>query len=138
VPLTISNALAGLPLSVYGDGSQIRDWLFVDDHARALALVFEKGVPGETYNIGGHNEKRNIDVVKAICNQLSLVRPSSNFEDLIEFVGDRPGHDRRYAIDASKIYNELGWKPLETFESGLEKTIQWYLRNRAWINSISR
>ena len=141
VPLMILNALEGKPLPVYGDGSQIRDWLFVEDHARALLTVLMEGIPGETYNIGGHNEVKNIDVVRNICRILDekegLEKPGNvnQFEDLIEFVADRPGHDVRYAIDATKISNELGWQPKETFESGLAKTVDWYLNNQEWCNN---
>ncbi len=141
IPLTILNALAGKPLPVYGNGEQIRDWLYVEDHARALLTIVKKGIPGETYNIGGHNEIKNIDVVKSICKILDRkvsTKPENinRFEDLISFVEDRPGHDVRYAIDASKIKNELGWEPGETFESGLEKTIDWYLENEEWCESV--
>jgi len=135
------NALAGKPLPVYGDGSQIRDWLFVDDHARALMEVVVKGELGETYNIGGHNEKKNIDVVHTICSILDEVRPEkpngiSKYSDLITFVKDRPGHDVRYAIDATKIKNDLGWTPEETFETGIRKTVLWYLDNMEWVEHI--
>ncbi|MBR9910098.1 MAG: dTDP-glucose 4,6-dehydratase [Gammaproteobacteria bacterium] len=141
IPLVILNALAGKPLPVYGDGSQIRDWLYVEDHARALVRVITAGEVGETYNIGGHNERRNIDVVRTICATLEELAPGkpagiSRYEDLITFVSDRPGHDVRYAIDASKIDRELGWKPAETFESGIRKTVQWYLDNRQWWQRI--
>jgi len=135
VPLVILNALEEKPLPVYGRGEQIRDWLHVEDHARALVKVVTEGKPGETYNIGGHNEKQNIEVVKTICSVLDELRPrsgGSRYDDLITFVADRPGHDMRYAIDAGKIDRELGWKPAETFESGLKKTVQWYLDNRWW------
>tara|TARA_R110002126_G_scaffold243700_1_gene387089 strand:+ start:2499 stop:3572 length:1074 start_codon:yes stop_codon:yes gene_type:complete len=141
IPLTILNALAGKPLPIYGDGKQIRDWLFVEDHARALVLVATTGDIGETYNIGGHNEKQNIEVVKTICKHLEVLAPNkpegvSNYEDLITYVTDRPGHDVRYAIDASKIEKELGWTPNETFDTGLKKTVQWYLDNPTWWQSI--
>ena len=147
IPLMILNALEGKPLPVYGDGQQIRDWLYVEDHARALYLVATKGIIGETYNIGGHNEMANIDVVRTICNLLEELVPldtghshaSGNlkaYEDLITFVEDRPGHDLRYAIDASKIEQELGWKPRETFKSGIRKTIEWYLGNRHWCERV--
>lgn len=126
IPLTILNALRGRPLPVYGDGSQIRDWLFVDDHARALLLVLKEGVIGETYNIGGHNERRNLEVVRSICKILEDFGVE-NSADLIHFVTERPGHDQRYAIDSTKIQKELGWKPKETFETGLRKTISWYV-----------
>jgi dTDP-glucose 4,6-dehydratase len=141
IPLMILNALEGKPLPVYGDGQQIRDWLFVEDHARALYLVLKEGKVGETYNIGGHNEMSNLQVVENICTLLEELvpqRPSGveSYQDLITFVTDRPGHDVRYAIDASKIFNELGWKPLETFESGLKKTVTWYLENQHWWQSV--
>ncbi len=141
IPLTIINALAGKPLPVYGSGNQIRDWLFVEDHAKALYLAATQGVAGETWNIGGHNERRNIDVVRTICALLDELTPGKpkgveRYEDLITFVADRPGHDLRYAIDASKIERELGWKPQETFESGIRKTVEWYLANREWWESI--
>ena len=141
IPLVILNALEGKPLPVYGDGLQIRDWLFVDDHARALLTVLEKGQIGETYNIGGHNEKTNITVVKTICALLEELQPNkpngiSHYEDLITYVTDRPGHDLRYAIDASKIERELGWTPQETFETGMRKTVQWYLNNLDWCQHI--
>ena len=124
-------------MPVYGKGTQVRDWLFVEDHARALVRVVTEGAVGETYNIGGHNEKQNIEVVRAICGLLDELRPSTHdgikkYEELITFVKDRPGHDVRYAIDASKIQRELGWVPQETFESGLRKTVQWYLDNESW------
>ena len=141
IPLVILNALEGKPLPVYGDGKQIRDWLFVDDHARALLTVVEKGKIGETYNIGGHNEKENIAVVRTICNILEELHPEKpsglvNYQDLIKFVKDRPGHDLRYAIDAGKIANELGWTPKETFETGLKKTVEWYLDNLDWCRHV--
>ena len=141
VPHIILNALAGKALPIYGDGSQIRDWLYVEDHARALYKVVTKGVVGETYNIGGHNEKRNIDVVKTICSlmdELVSKKPEGiqQFSDLITYVKDRPGHDRRYAIDAGKIQRELGWQPQETFESGIRKTVQWYLTNESWWSRV--
>lgn len=135
IPLMILNALEGRPLPVYGDGQNIRDWLYVNDHARALALVFEKGKPGEKYNVGGHNEVKNIEVVKTICRLVDEMRPAadgSSRENLITYVTDRPGHDRRYAIDAGKIERELGWRPQETFESGLRNTVKWYLDNEQW------
>ncbi|MGI1677479.1 MAG: dTDP-glucose 4,6-dehydratase [Cellvibrionaceae bacterium] len=135
IPLMILNAIHGKPLPIYGQGEQIRDWLYVDDHARALQLVLEKGEVGETYNIGGHNEKKNIDVVTMICEFLPALlkndkRKAEDYKQLITHVKDRAGHDLRYAIDASKIEKELGWKPLETFETGIKKTIQWYLKDR--------
>lgn len=142
IPLVIFNALEGKPLPVYGKGDQVRDWLYVDDHARALVTVITKGRTGETYNIGGHNEKRNIDVVHQICAILDRLRPrdadmyAASYTDLITFVEDRPGHDIRYAIDASKIQRDLGWQPRETFESGLEKTVRWYLNNPDWVANI--
>ncbi|MGN6866672.1 dTDP-glucose 4,6-dehydratase [Neisseria sp. P0020.S003] len=141
IPLIILNALDGKPLPVYGDGMQIRDWLFVEDHARALYQVVTEGVVGETYNIGGHNEKANIEVVKTICTLLEELVPEkpagvARYEDLITFVQDRPGHDVRYAIDAAKIGRELGWKPQETFESGIRKTVQWYLDNKTWWQNV--
>ncbi len=141
IPLVTLNALAGKPLPIYGKGDQIRDWLYVSDHADALRLVLEKGVPGETYNIGGHNEKQNIEVVKTICSVLDELAPEhpngiSKYEELITYVSDRPGHDLRYAIDASKIKRELGWTPDETFESGIRKTIQWYLENQTWCGHV--
>jgi dTDP-glucose 4,6-dehydratase len=130
IPLMIANALNDKPLPVYGDGLNVRDWLYVEDHCRAIDVVLHNGKLGEVYNIGGHNEKRNIDIVKLILQKLG--KP----ESLITFVKDRPGHDRRYAIDASKIERELGWKPQETFETGIEKTIQWYLEHRQWWERI--
>ncbi len=143
IPHMILNALHGKPLPVYGDGNQIRDWLYVDDHARALIKVFKEGQDGETYNIGGHNEKKNLEVVHTICELLEELAPSGDndhieatYKDLITFVKDRPGHDVRYAIDASKIEKELGWTPEETFETGLRKTVEWYLANKPWWESI--
>jgi dTDP-glucose 4,6-dehydratase len=141
IPHMILNALAGQPLPVYGDGQQIRDWLYVEDHAHALWRVLTQGVPGETYNIGGHNEQRNIDVVRGICHLLqdmvpASAQPAKPYESLIEFVKDRPGHDTRYAIDASKIERELGWRPQETFDSGLARTVRWYLDNREWWQRV--
>ncbi|HHL1973692.1 TPA: dTDP-glucose 4,6-dehydratase, partial [Klebsiella pneumoniae] len=141
IPLTILNALAGKPLPVYGNGEQIRDWLYVEDHARALYKVATEGRSGETYNIGGHNERKNIDVVRTICAILDNVveqKPGniSHFADLITFVKDRPGHDLRYAIDAAKIQRDLGWVPEETFESGIEKTVRWYLNNPTWWQRV--
>jgi len=137
VPLIILNAQEGKPLPIYGRGNQIRDWLYVEDHARALVLVATKGKVGETYNIGGHNEKKNIEVVKTICKILDeLVPLSTKYSALITHVTDRPGHDMRYAIDASKIKQELGWVPLETFESGIKKTVQWYLLNQQWCRRV--
>ncbi|MGO3406069.1 dTDP-glucose 4,6-dehydratase [Marinomonas sp.] len=141
IPHVILNALSGKALPVYGDGSQIRDWLYVEDHARALVKVAVEGRVGETYNIGGHNEKRNIDVVQTVCALLEELVPEkpngvAAFQDLITYVNDRPGHDVRYAIDASKIANELGWQPEETFETGMRKTVQWYLDNQDWWQRV--
>ncbi|HRM16129.1 MAG TPA: dTDP-glucose 4,6-dehydratase [Acinetobacter parvus] len=139
IPLVILNALDGKPLPIYGKGDQIRDWLFVEDHARALYKVVTEGVVGETYNVGGHNEKQNIEVVKTICKILDELKPQANgqtYESLITFVKDRPGHDLRYAIDATKIQNELGWTPTETFETGIRKTVEWYLNNQEWVAHI--
>ena len=143
IPLVILNALEGKPLPIYGKGDQIRDWLYVEDHARALVKVVTEGKVGETYNIGGHNEKQNIDVVKTICTILDELVPLdlnssqiSHYHDLIAFVKDRPGHDMRYAIDASKIEKELNWTPIETFETGLRKTVEWYLNNKQWWTRI--
>ncbi|MGY0204125.1 dTDP-glucose 4,6-dehydratase [Acinetobacter soli] len=141
IPLVILNALAGKPLPVYGNGAQIRDWLYVEDHARALYKVVTEAEVGETYNIGGHNEQQNIDVVKAICNLLEELAPNkpegiANYHNLITYVKDRPGHDLRYAIDASKIKKDLGWVPVETFESGLRKTVEWYLANQEWVKHV--
>jgi dTDP-glucose 4,6-dehydratase len=137
IPLMILNAMEGSPLPVYGKGEQIRDWLYVEDHARALYKVVTEGTPGETYNIGGHNEKQNIDVVHTICDILQELRPQQNrYRDLIINVKDRPGHDMRYAIDASKIQKELGWTPAETFETGIRKTVQWYLKNLDWCQRV--
>ncbi|MFK8258917.1 dTDP-glucose 4,6-dehydratase [Erwinia sp. AnSW2-5] len=141
IPLMIINALAGKPLPVYGDGGQIRDWLYVDDHARALYQVVTRGQAGETYNIGGHNERRNIDVVETLCALLEELAPQKpagikQYRDLITWVTDRPGHDRRYAIDAGKIERELGWRPEETFESGMRKTVSWFIDNQGWWQSI--
>jgi dTDP-glucose 4,6-dehydratase len=140
IPHMILNALAGKPLPVYGDGRQVRDWLYVDDHASALYTVLTGGQPGETYNIGGHNEQRNLDVVRRICaildRQAPEQAPDGGYGELIEFVPDRPGHDLRYAIDAGKIERELGWRPAETFETGIEKTVRWYLDNRRWWQRV--
>lgn len=141
IPLVILNALAGKPLPVYGKGNQIRDWLYVEDHARALYQVVTRGSVGETYNIGGHNEKQNIEVVESICDLLEELAPQkpagvSQYRDLISYVTDRPGHDLRYAIDASKIESALGWKPQENFESGLRKTVLWYLQHADWSQAI--
>ncbi|MCX5469837.1 dTDP-glucose 4,6-dehydratase [Acinetobacter nematophilus] len=139
IPLVILNALDGKSLPIYGKGDQIRDWLFVEDHARALYKVVTEGVVGETYNIGGHNEKQNIEVVKTICKILDELKPQANsqpYETLITFVKDRPGHDLRYAIDASKIKNDLGWVPEESFETGIRKTVEWYLSNQDWVENV--
>jgi len=138
IPLVILNAVNGKPLPIYGKGDNIRDWLYVDDHARALRLVLEKGTAGETYNIGGWNEKTNLEVVHSICAILDELRPrGAPHSQLITYVTDRPGHDMRYAIDASKIAKDLGWKPLETFDSGLRKTVQWYLSNSDWVQGVT-
>ena len=138
IPLMILNAVNGKPLPVYGNGDNIRDWLYVDDHARALRLVLEKGKPGETYNIGGFNEKTNLEVVRTICEILDELRPqNAPYARLITFVKDRPGHDHRYAIDAGKIARELGWRPSETFETGLRKTVLWYLENAEWVEGVT-
>lgn len=137
IPLVILNALEGKSLPVYGKGNQIRDWLYVEDHARALVLVAIQGKVGETYNIGGHNEKQNIEVVDMICSILDEIKPKdTKYAEQITFVADRPGHDMRYAIDASKIEKELGWTPQETFESGIRKTVQWYLNNLGWCKHV--
>lgn len=139
IPLVLLNALRGKSLPIYGKGDNIRDWLFVDDHARALWRVFQNGKPGETYNIGGHNEKTNLEVVDALCALLDELRPRADgtrYGDLKTFVADRPGHDRRYAIDASKIERDLGWRPMESFESGLRRTVAWYLDNESWIEHV--
>lgn len=142
IPHMILNALQGKPLPVYGNGGQIRDWLYVEDHARALVEVASRGRTGETYNIGGHNEKRNLEVVQTLCALLDELvageRPAglNSYSELITFVTDRPGHDHRYAIDASKIQRELGWEPRETFESGIRKTVEWYLNNRSWWQRV--
>lgn len=139
IPLIIHNALAGEDLPVYGDGRNVRDWLYVEDHCRALYTVLEKGTPGETYNIGGHCERQNIQIVKTICSILDKLHPQKNgskYAEQITFVKDRPGHDKRYAIDASKIKNELGWYPVETFDSGIYKTVMWYLENQEWVENI--
>ena len=141
IPLMILNALQAKPLPVYGNGQQIRDWLFVEDHARALYTVVTQGVVGETYNIGGHNEKANLDVVYAICDLLEELAPNkpegvTQYKDLIKYVKDRPGHDVRYAIDATKIKDELNWVPEESFETGLRKTVEWYLNNKEWVEHV--
>lgn len=137
IPLIIINALAGKSLPVYGEGDQIRDWLYVEDHAKALYKVVTKGTIGETYNIGGHNEKKNLEVVQTICQILDEIKPKGHsYAEQITFVADRPGHDRRYAIDANKIASELNWYPEETFESGLRKTVEWYLANSDWWQRV--
>lgn len=137
IPLIIHNALAGKPLPVYGDGRQVRDWLYVEDHCEGILTAMEKGKPGEVYNIGGNNEKMNIDVVRHICALLDEFSPKgAPHEKLITYVTDRPGHDRRYAIDAGKIMRELGWAPRETFETGIRKTVRWYLDNQEWVARV--
>lgn len=139
IPLMIVKALAGADLPVYGKGDQVRDWLYVEDHVTALQAVFERGAPGRTYNVGGNNEKQNIEVVKAVCSILDRMRPRADgqsYATQITYVADRPGHDKRYAIDASRIRTELGWEPAETFETGIEKTIAWYLHNQDWWQTI--
>jgi dTDP-glucose 4,6-dehydratase len=139
IPLMIVNALAGKPLPVYGDGMQVRDWLYVKDHCSAIRRVLEAGRPGETYNVGGWNEKPNIEIVKTVCTLLDGLRPRADgqsYSTQVTYVKDRPGHDRRYAIDATKIHRELGWKPAETFESGIRKTVQWYLDNADWVAHV--
>jgi dTDP-glucose 4,6-dehydratase len=139
IPLMIYNALRGERLPVYGDGRQVRDWLYVKDHCRAVVQVLKRGRPGEVYNVGAHNERTNLEVVKSVCTLLDELAPHSPYkphESLITFVEDRPGHDRRYAIDATKIERELGWAPVESFQSGMEKTVRWYLENRAWCEGV--
>ena len=140
IPLVILNALAGKPLPIYGDGQQVRDWLYVKDHCAALRRVLDSGIIGETYNIGGWNEKPNLEVVQTVCGILDEIRPrkdGGSYEEFIAFVKDRPGHDRRYAIDAGKLERELGWKPQETFESGIRKTVSWYLDNQPWVDHVT-
>ena len=140
IPLVIHNALAGKPLPIYGDGQQIRDWLYVKDHCSAIRRVLEAGKLGETYNVGGWNEKPNLDVVHTLCTILDELSPRADgkpYKEQITYVTDRPGHDRRYAIDATKIERELGWKPAETFETGIRKTVQWYLVNQAWVANVT-
>jgi len=139
IPLVIGNALSGKPLPVYGDGQNIRDWLYVGDHCAAIREVLARGRPGETYNVGGWNEKTNLDVVHAVCDLLDRLKAkaSGSYRDQISFVADRPGHDRRYAIDACKLERELGWKPAETFETGIDKTVRWYLDNPAWVDEVA-
>ena len=139
IPLMIVKALTGASLPIYGNGDQVRDWLYVEDHVRALHAVFERGVPGRTYNVGGNNEKQNLEVVKTVCAILDRLRPRSDgrsYATQISYVTDRPGHDKRYAIDASRIRDELGWEPAETFETGIEKTVAWYLDNQGWWEAI--
>ncbi|MBU2510555.1 dTDP-glucose 4,6-dehydratase [bacterium] len=138
IPVIIFSALEGNPIPVYGDGSNIRDWLYVKDHCKAIHRVIQKGRPGETYNIGGNNEKTNLEVVTTICELLDEIRPKAegSYKSQITYVTDRPGHDKRYAIDSGKIQQELGWKPEESFESGIRKTVQWYLDNTKWVNNI--
>ena len=141
VPLIIQKALAGEALPIYGKGDNIRDWLYVEDHVKALWKIVTEGVPGEVYNVGGHNEKTNIEVVETMCSILDELRPRANgkaYREQITFVADRPGHDRRYAIDASKIDQELGWTPDETFETGFRRTIEWYLDNADWVAKVSK
>ncbi|HEX2530955.1 MAG TPA: dTDP-glucose 4,6-dehydratase [Burkholderiaceae bacterium] len=140
IPLVIQNALAGKPLPIYGDGRQIRDWLYVKDHCSAIRRVLEAGRPGETYNVGGQNEKTNLEVVHTLCAILDELQPRADgksYQEQITFVKDRPGHDRRYAIDATRIERELGWKPAETFESGIRKTVRWYLDNQEWAANVT-
>lgn len=140
IPLMILNVLEGKPLPVYGDGQNVRDWLYVEDHAQALQTVLQQGTPGEVYNIGGNCERTNLEVVQAICQTIDRLNPGlphAPCENLIRFVQDRPGHDRRYAIDAGKIQRELGWQPAEDFESGLERTVRWYLQNAAWVERVT-
>jgi dTDP-glucose 4,6-dehydratase len=138
-PLMIANALAGKPLPVYGDGKNVRDWLYVGDHCAAIRQVLARGTPGDTYNVGGWNEKKNLDVVYTLCDLLDAARPKTtgSYRDQITYVTDRPGHDRRYAIDARKLERELGWRPAETFETGLAKTVQWYLDNQEWVAEVA-
>jgi dTDP-glucose 4,6-dehydratase len=138
IPLMIHNAIAGKPLPVYGDGQNVRDWLYVEDHCRAIQRVLERGIPGQTYNIGGRSEMKNIDVVTMICSILDELRPSAcHYREQITFVKDRPGHDRRYAIESRKIEHELGWQPLETFSTGIRKTVQWYLDHQDWVTEVT-
>lgn len=140
IPIVILKALQNQPIPVYGDGKNIRDWLYVNDHVRALLTVWQKGTAGETYNIGGNNEKENIEIVNTICRYLDDIQPredGKSYKNQITFVKDRPGHDQRYAIDATKIKEQLGWKPTETFETGIKKTIHWYLRNINWCEAVT-
>jgi len=138
IPLTLLNALEGKPISVYGDGQNIRDWLYVFDHARALLAISQRGLPGETFNVGGDNERTNLDVVQAICDRVSAATDGKDKKSLIRFVTDRPGHDQRYAIDSSKIRSDLGWAPKESFETGLDRTIEWYLQNENWWRALRK
>jgi len=139
IPVTILRALAGEPIPVYGDGKNIRDWLYVEDHCRGLEAVLNGGTPGEVYNIGGGNEWQNIDIVKLICDKLDELQPGAScYREQISFVADRPGHDRRYAIDATKIHRELGWAPAHDFRSGIDKTVRWYLENRDWCEQVCK
>jgi len=140
IPLCIHNALAGQPLPIYGDGLQVRDWLYVEDHVRAIAVVLERGRIGETYNIGGASERTNLDTVRTVCRTLDALRPradGTSYESLISFVRDRPGHDRRYAIDAGRVARELGWRPVESFDSGIGRTVRWYLDNQTWVREVT-
>jgi dTDP-glucose 4,6-dehydratase len=139
IPLTILNALQGKAIPVYGDGGNVRDWLYVEDHCEALSLILHRGKPGETYNVGGSSEKKNLDVVNTICEVLDEIVPDSRFtprKSLVKFVTDRPGHDRRYAIDAGKLKSELGWLPRKSFRDGIRKTVEWYLAHREWLDSV--
>ncbi|CAE6844969.1 dTDP-glucose 4,6-dehydratase [Paraburkholderia domus] len=139
IPLMITNALAGKSLPIYGDGQNVRDWLYVTDHCSAIRQVLERGTPGETYNVGGWNEKTNLEVVHTLCDLLDELKPrvEGSYRDQMTFIKDRPGHDRRYAIDARKLERDLGWRPAETFETGLRKTVQWYLDNQPWVNDVT-
>jgi dTDP-glucose 4,6-dehydratase len=138
IPLMIHNAITGNPLPVYGDGENVRDWLYVEDHCRAIQRVLESGVPGETYNIGGRSEMKNIDVVTMICSMLDDLLPkAAHYKEQVTFVKDRPGHDRRYAIDTSKIERNLGWQPQETFSTGIRKTVHWYLEHQDWVAEVT-
>jgi dTDP-glucose 4,6-dehydratase len=137
IPLVILNALEGKPIPVYGDGQNVRDWLYVEDHCRGIEAVIEKGIPGEVYNIGGDNEWRNLDIINLVCDRLNELQPGpADYHDLISFVKDRPGHDRRYAIDAAKIRRDLGWEPRHDFRSGIEQTLNWYLGHRDWCDRV--
>jgi dTDP-glucose 4,6-dehydratase len=137
IPLMIANALNRKPLPIYGDGLNVRDWLYVEDHCAAIRTVLHGGRPGETYNVGGHGEKTNLDVVNTVCSMLQELRSGFDYRSLIAYVKDRPGHDRRYAINCAKIENELDWRPRETFETGIRKTIEWYLANRQWVENVT-